>query len=866
MKLHSYKKFIDNLHLSKNHEEQSTKLHKQQSEYLHKLVLSSVESNALTVLNNIKHVIKNDNIMNDLLASYLNSKGILDRTILITACVTKKYQLVEWLVDNVPDIDLNAQDKKNYSAVSLMYKQDRLDLLKLLVKKGADINVKNKEGVALLMEACGGCELDKVKFLVENGADVNIKNKHNCTPFMLACQRGYIDIVKFLAENDASIDDTDSNGNNALIRICKKERDLSCNYKILSFLLDNGINVNARNNQGESGLMLACEQGSIKIAKFLVQNDANVDITDNNGNTALARICKYQKFVYCNQISLSNLANSLDQDQDQDQGHDTVSMIICAAESGRMDIVELLVKKGADTNVADQNGSTILINACEGGWIDIVKFLVNNGANVHATDNNGNNALMRIFRKHNNQPLNKKIFFEIVQFLIEKGVNVNDKNIVGISPLMHACSMDDLNVIEFLLNKDANINDKDKSGNTPFMRACERGNLNILEFLIKNGADINAKNEMGISALFNVCATMGIYTPIEKRLSILEFLLNNGANINIQTNHGFTPLAAAYHHDELKIAEFLIKNGADTTIQISGDWDVLMFACSDNKHKMIQLFIDLDVIGNNSNMLLWGTQYECESVVKFLLQKEINVNMRGEHNDTALIYASKTGNAKIVKLLLSHKDIDVDAVNDCGGTALMYACSNGDIKVVKSLLDSKASINIKKDGCNAFTYAVKKYIADKHNPEKTEILKLLIKSKADYSLTYQAEDSALITLSKNHADDLIKLILDKFSGKITHDDCEKLCEIYQDDASILCLLSKLLLNFLKTKEVDKAKDLDEVQAFISDSKKPSLSNDIEYKHHTVIQKQELKYLYSNDEHNNNIGEISDISNSINAPE
>ena len=85
MKLYSYKKFIYNLHLPKNC--------KEQTEFLNELMFNRCQSKALTVLNKIKNTIKEDSVMNDLLASCLNTKDACERTFFTQSLCNEKISI-----------------------------------------------------------------------------------------------------------------------------------------------------------------------------------------------------------------------------------------------------------------------------------------------------------------------------------------------------------------------------------------------------------------------------------------------------------------------------------------------------------------------------------------------------------------------------------------------------------------------------------------------------------------------------------------------------------------------------------------------------------------------------------------------------
>jgi hypothetical protein len=118
-------------------------------------------------------------------------------------------------------------------------------------------------------------------------------------------------------------------------------------------LIDNGADVNAKNNDGHTPLHYACVFGHVDAAKLLIHNEANVNAKSNNdGGTPLHY----------------------------------------ASAEGHVDAAKLLIDNGADVNAKDNDGYTPLHNACENGHVDVAKLLIEKGADVNTKNNDGNTA------------------------------------------------------------------------------------------------------------------------------------------------------------------------------------------------------------------------------------------------------------------------------------------------------------------------------------------------------------------------------------------------------------------------------------------------------------------------------------------
>ena len=104
--------------------------------------------------------------------------------------------------------NVNYKDKYNYEMTPLHIasQQGNIDLAKMLIMRGADVNDKSKYGLTPLHIASIAGHVEVVELLIENGANVNGEDASGKTPLDRASMNGHIEIVKLLLSQGANVD------------------------------------------------------------------------------------------------------------------------------------------------------------------------------------------------------------------------------------------------------------------------------------------------------------------------------------------------------------------------------------------------------------------------------------------------------------------------------------------------------------------------------------------------------------------------------------------------------------------------------------------------------------------------------------
>jgi ankyrin repeat protein len=288
-------------------------------------------------------------------------------------------------------------------------------------------------------------------------------------------------------------------------------------------------------------------------------------------------------------------------------------------------------------NINDEISDQTLLGYCieKEAVPEIIKSLIEDfGCNADYKNNAQENLIHKIV---NNYSLNAEKGKEYIKTLVENGVDINEKNVVGTTPLMYAVKRNKKEYIPLLLENGADPNEKDNQENSSFyyavgeqfsmpmyellaesssadfnsinkdgrtlltefirMMSDSENDLNSLQRLLSDGADLKH------SALYYGNPKSGLDYVAEKKSGILKSVLDSGSiDINEQDNQGNTILhkVCAYNvnydaeaaKEIYRKVKLLLENGADKDISNDKDETALTLASTDNlKIKTVELLM-----------------------------------------------------------------------------------------------------------------------------------------------------------------------------------------------------------------------------------------------------------------------------------
>jgi ankyrin repeat protein len=355
-------------------------------------------------------------------------------TPLSLACTNRNAAMLERLLK--AGADPNAALWTGETPVMVCAHTGNVETVKLLLSRGADPNAKETEqGQTALMRAVAEKHPEVVRALIDRGADVRARSKGGFTALLFASQQGEVASAKMLLAAGADVNERTPKNGTALVVAAVSGRE-----QFAIFLLENGANPNAADTYGVTALHYAVPRGiagidSVSII-FRPFNEVPSDMPElvkallthgANPNVQIAKnFSPYSRSPYALQTNLVG-----------------VTPFLLAAAAADVDLMRTLLGGGADPHIKSKDGSTALMMAAGVGRVD---------------------------ERENKQ--DDADALEAAQLALMLGDDINSANTMGRTALHGAAGIGANGLIQFLFEKGANLNAKDRRGYSPLAIAA----------------------------------------------------------------------------------------------------------------------------------------------------------------------------------------------------------------------------------------------------------------------------------------------------------------------------------------------------------------------------------------------------------
>lgn len=317
------------------------------------------------------------------------------------------------------------------------------------------------------------------ELLLKLGANPNIKNSNKEDALILLLERSInYKYIKLLVDNGANIKTMDCYGNNLLMLAIKnygeikkiRENKKDNLIMITKYFLDNGIDINAENNDRETALIMAVRYGCLEFIQFLVSQGAILDGINPN-----EKKCYFP--------------------------------LMEATSYGHYDIITYLIEKGVNINELDILNTTALLNFIvvitdRGGNnnkdmnLKMVHYMINKGADINIKYQNISTVLDFVINKFNNlsrNPYNYNIYkYDNIKCIIELLMDYGTDYESDLLNILKFCSDTDILVSKTIKNYRNII-----TGDTTLLIAYKNNQNDLINYLLDKGVDPTIKNNSG---------------------------------------------------------------------------------------------------------------------------------------------------------------------------------------------------------------------------------------------------------------------------------------------------------------------------------------------------------------------------------
>lgn len=493
----------------------------------------------------------------------------------------------------------------NFTPLTRALDNENIELAKLLIESGADVNLKNHNNKYPLCMACDIGDLSLVKYMISKGANVNVTGKENYTPLLYAADcdsKDSLEIVKLLVEKGAKVNVASENGYTPLI-LAGWDRYNS--FEIIKYLVNNKADINAKTKDGYNVGMSSARLHNLECYKFLEKNGFNFKSTDKNHETVLhyfiqSVTCEdrehllYYAPVMENEKEIADIITFLAEKCGVNSKNDyntTPLHVACRSIIDYTKIIEPLIKSGADVNAKDEGGWTPIFKCSV--TPKMVQMLIDAGADLSVKDKWGKTYLDRCEEALKNNPK----LMDVVEILKANSKVKKDYSFVQL------CEYNYTDKVLDALKKGnvKGLDDYDSKGYTPLYYAVINKNPELVKAILAKGADINKRREKDSStvlyyAVNNVQPEMvKLLLEYKPDLSMMyqESSDDYEANIIYTCTH-----SKSYYNkkDTLEILKMLLEAGADPNSVIGNrrgtDYTVTVNGCEGAESEIIELLIE----------------------------------------------------------------------------------------------------------------------------------------------------------------------------------------------------------------------------------------------------------------------------------
>ncbi|KAK7485350.1 hypothetical protein BaRGS_00023449, partial [Batillaria attramentaria] len=479
---------------------------------------------------------------------------------------------------------INRQAKNGQSPLLVASEQGHLEIVKILLKHHARVDVFDEHGKAALHLACENGHERVADTLLWHKAFVNAKSKQGLSPLHLAAANGYNNLVKLLLETHGAAIDACSLAKKTPLHLAAQTGQM----EVCSTLIKMKADPNATDERGQTPLHLAAENDHSDVVKlFLKHRPELVTMANTNGMTcAHIAAAKGSVAVIRELMRFSKVIITTAKNKTRDS-----SALHLAVAGGHKEVVEVLLEAGASPTDEDADGMTVVHLAARYGHINILDSL-KGYVNWRCTSRKHGLTALHVAAHYGQTDFVREMLTRVPATL--KSVPPTSPQLVkdqesGLTPLHLAAQTGHEGVVRLLLNCPGVQVDapSDLLGLIPIHYASQNGHTAVMSLLLsKSTFQLHTRDRRGRTAL-HLAAANG-------HLEMVALLLGQGADINARDKNGWTALHFASKAGYLSVVKLLVESGASPSLETRDGKVAVTFAAAANHSDVLSYLMKKD--------------------------------------------------------------------------------------------------------------------------------------------------------------------------------------------------------------------------------------------------------------------------------
>ncbi len=574
--------------------------------------------------------------------------------------------------DLVSRVLASTNSNHTFALPDQVVRSGQLDELKNLVHHGvveAKTWRESSTKRSLLHLAAASNQVEIINFLLgECRVDVNAQDSNDNTALHLAVICGHLEATGAILTHKPN-DALRNKDHNPPLHIAIKQGAEGVNM-VSEFIKHPTVDLFVRGHHGYTSLHVIAKTDNLKALK-LIQSEtppavnvaSYVFLKNRNGNSTFhlaSRVGSHGVLRYI--LSTFASADVPVKSLITDLSDDSKLPLHYAVERGHIESVRVLLEYGGDPTAVSGHHPPPIHIACSHGKLEIVKLMVEKcGVSVLQTrDEEGGTTL-----HSSTVSINCR---DLVAYLVQHGVDANDVDVNGFSPLSNAIQLGSVYAVEELLKQGGDPRIKDKLGYTALHRAVLSERIEVFRKIASSDA---------VYVMAKTADSQGKY-PIHHalKLGLHEIVV------------ALLAVTAEVFHDQ------------------DGNNYLHLASSSGDEHSFMHLLCTYQYMINEVNFL-GCTPLHCAAmasntnIVKKLLDHGAVIH-KDNKGHTPFMLACSKGNLAVVKLLYSKSQYQRDWVDNSECTALHLAVDGRNTDIITFCLDTGMSITLNEDQLSFF--------------------------------------------------------------------------------------------------------------------------------------------------------------------